>query len=122
MNEKRVHDLLEQVEYLGADGQRWVFRVGNDITRLEDKDRLWIQVEFLDFNDDHQTGRKWRLSQHMTDSEIVLTAWKAVLTAEEHEARERFRFQGARIFGPHISVYKLAEVARQLDCLDLRSV
>jgi hypothetical protein len=53
-------------------------------------------------------GRKWRLSPHMTDSEIVSTAFKAFLTAEEHECRERFRFKGQRIFGPHLDVHALA--------------
>ncbi len=34
------------------------------------------------------SGRKWFLSPHMTKSEVVATAFKAVLTALEHEARE----------------------------------
>jgi len=52
-------------------------------------------------------GRKWLLSQHMTDSEIVQTALLAVLVCEEHEARERFRYRGAAIFGPHQDVEDL---------------
>ena len=57
-----------------------------------------------------QHSRKWMLSEHMTDSEIVQTALLAVLTAEEHEAREQFLFDGAAVFGPHFSVRALAEV------------
>jgi hypothetical protein len=40
----------------------------------------------------------------------VRTALKAVLTAEEHEARERFLFRGRAIFGPNIDVDGLREV------------
>lgn len=59
------------------------------------------------------TGRKWRLSAHMTKSEIVTTALKAVLTAVEHEAREAFKFQGRAIFGPHIDVEALVALVDQ---------
>ncbi len=49
-------------------------------------------------------SRKWRLSENMTRSEIAQTALKAVLTAEEHEARERFLYKGRAIFGPHHNI------------------
>jgi hypothetical protein len=41
-----------------------------------------------------QKSRKWLLSAHMTKTEIVNTAWFAVKTAIEHEAREEFFYQG----------------------------
>ena len=52
-------------------------------------------------------GRKWRLSQYMTHSEVVQTAFLAVLTTLEHEARERFTYRGRTIFDPHYDVEKL---------------
>ena len=52
-------------------------------------------------------GRKWFLSFHMTRSEVVQTAFKAVLTALEHEARESFLYRDQPIFGPHFDVEKL---------------
>lgn len=55
-------------------------------------------------------GRKWRLSPHMTKSELVQTALKAALTAVEHEARERFLYRGQPIFGPHFDVDSLVEI------------
>jgi len=60
-------------------------------------------------------GRKWDISAHMTESEIVFTVWKAVLTFLEHEARENFTYKGKKIFDPHISVNALLEVCEQLD-------
>lgn len=67
-----------------------------------------------------QHGRKWKLSRFMTKSEIVQTAFKAILTAEEHEVRERFRYRGAAIFGPHFDVDKLVGLAATPVALDAR--
>lgn len=49
-------------------------------------------------------GRKWYVSPHMTRSEIVQTAFKAVLTALEHEARESFKFRGVPVLDPHLDL------------------
>ncbi len=62
-----------------------------------------------------QTGRKWYLSLYMTESELVLTAFKAALTAEEHECREHFTYQGHRILNPHISVRALISICADED-------
>ena len=67
-----------------------------------------------------QTTRKWRLSQHMTASEIVQTAFKCVLTAVEHEAREQFTYRGQAIFGPHFDVEALVAIRRS-SRLEVRS-
>lgn len=58
------------------------------------------------------TGRKWLLSPAMTKSEVIQTAFKAVLTAVEHEVRERFRYAGQPIFHPHYDVDALWRLAR----------
>jgi hypothetical protein len=47
----------------------------------------------------------------MTDAEILGTALKAVLTAEEHEARERFLYLGRAVYGPHMSLLALWHAA-----------
>ena len=46
----------------------------------------------------------------MTRSEIVSTAFLAVLTALEHEAREQFRYRGRPIYSPHYDVEVLAKL------------
>lgn len=68
----------------------------------------------------YQQGRKWLVEPDMTDSEIVLTALKAVLTFAEHEAREAFRYKGSKIFQPHLDLDDLAEFARKKENLSLR--
>lgn len=62
-----------------------------------------------------QYTRKWLISPATVESEIVKTAFKLCATSAEHRLREGFTWQGARIFGPHIDVYALLEVARKVD-------
>ena len=54
-----------------------------------------------------QFTRKWLLSPHMTDSEIVFTAFKCCLTSAEHRCRENFHFRDQQIMSPHLSIYDL---------------
>ena len=68
----------------------------------------------------HWTTRKWLLSPHMTKSEIIQTAFKCILAAEEHEAREKFLYKGKSVFGPHFDVDKLHELCEMPDALDAR--
>lgn len=66
----------------------------------------------------HRTGRqmmmhcrKWYISQHACPSEVVQTALLAAIQAEEHEARERFRFDGVSVYAPHLNVKDLVPLA-----------
>lgn len=102
---KGIYETLSGVKYLD-----WTFYVGSK------GPSMYLQVSF-DINGKHWTGRKWLLSEHMTKSEIIQTAFKAVLTAVEHETREMFTYKGKAIFGPHFDVDVLAQVA---DCVDVR--
>lgn len=66
------------------------------------------------------SGRKWTISVHMTDGEIVQTIFKACLTAIEHEIREKFKYRGVSIFDPHYDIEKLVELRRQPDSIKER--
>ncbi len=57
-----------------------------------------------------QKTRKWQLSEHMTESELIQTAFKCVLTALEHEAREQFTYKGRAVYGPHFDVNALIDL------------
>jgi hypothetical protein len=92
----------------------WEFSVA------EAKGAIYLQASFR--VEDPETGgwvtmrsRKWLISLHSTESEIVQTALKAVLTAEEHEAREAFLYDGVALFSPHISVRAHLEIAARED-------
>jgi len=46
-------------------------------------------------------GRPWPISLNTTNGDLVQTAFKALLTAAEHELREGFTFQGETVCDPH---------------------
>ncbi len=84
----------------------------------EDKPYLqlrWVTQDVVAETISEQSSRKWMLSHYMTPSEIVQTALKAVLAAEEHEAREQFTYRGKAIFGPHFDVEELVKIVDRLD-------
>lgn len=48
-----------------------------------------------------QESRRWLIPYTATEDDIVPTCLLLVLTAEEHEAREWFAYDGEQVFGPH---------------------
>lgn len=109
MKLEEIRSTVDEIEYRG-----WWINV------VEDGDFGYLQVAFHAEDSDTgilevQRGRKWKLSPHMTRSEVVQTAFKAILTAEEHEARERFTYRGTAVFGPHLDVERLVALARHTD-------
>jgi hypothetical protein len=59
-----------------------------------------------------QCGRRWPVDAGASPSEVVQTAFKAVVTWLEHEAREGFTYRGSTVFGPHFDVDGLAALCR----------
>ncbi|SRR5258708_17168739 len=90
--ENRVYEVLANIKYLD-----WTIEARWEMPGW------YLQIVFPDEGIVWK-GRKWRLSENMTRSEIAQTALKAVLTAVEHEAREHFLYKGRAIFGPHHNV------------------
>lgn len=61
------------------------------------------------------TSRKWFLSQHMGEGELVQTAFMAALTAEEHETREQFFYEQDRPFQPHVDFNAMRLASRTIE-------
>ena len=61
------------------------------------------------------TSRKWFLSIHMGEGELVQTAFMAALTAEEHEARESFFYEQDRPFQPHVDFNAMRLASRTIE-------
>lgn len=80
----------------------------------------WLRVKGEDREEGPWAGRKWYLSPHMTDSEVVQTAFAAVMAAMEHEVREKFRFGNASPFNPHFHVDDLAHLDTVIQSRDIR--
>lgn len=84
----------------------WSFNVD-----VDEHQTPFLQITFWS-DEQLQVCRKWLLYHTMNVSEFVKTCWMAVLAAEEHEAREAFRFRGVKVMNPHVDVEKLAEFYR----------
>jgi hypothetical protein len=52
-------------------------------------------------------GRKWYVSPHSIEDEVVKTCWMAIETALKHEAMEEFLYEGQAPFHPHHPVQSL---------------
>lgn len=87
---------------------------------LPDRDGAIVQGAYFEECVDtgkrmEQKTRRWLISPHATDSEIVQTLFKLCLTSMEHRAREHFRYRGRPIFGPHFDVDALHSVCDMTD-------
>jgi len=105
--------IVDKIQY-----KDWRIRIG------QNEEHFFLQILF-DAPDNHtsvieeQRCRKWQLSVHMTVSEVVRTAYKAVVGAEEHEIGEHFTYKGELIFNPHVDVETLVDIINR-DRLDTR--
>jgi hypothetical protein len=55
-----------------------------------------------------QKARKWYVSSHACEGEVVRTCYKAIEAAEIHELQEQFKYCGQKIFDPHLHPEDLA--------------
>lgn len=56
-------------------------------------------------------SRKWYLSEHMTDDEIIKTAYLAFEIAVKHEILEGFKVNGKSLFNPHVNYTDLLTIS-----------
>lgn len=66
-------------------------------------------------------GKGWP-SPHSTRNEIVQMIFGLYKGYWEHEARENFQYRGRRVFGPHMDVDAIWEVANRVDVRSLKHV
>jgi len=59
-------------------------------------------------------GRKWYLSDHMTDDEIIKTAYAAFEMAVKHEILEGFKVDGKSLFNPHVDFEELLKIEKEI--------
>jgi len=107
---------LEEVKNIVADirYKDWTLRAERD--NADENGRVFLQWVYADAcvitgNTEEWHCRKWYLSPHMLESEIVKTAFAAALAAEEHDTREKFSYKSIRLFNPHISLEAMMEAA-----------
>jgi len=112
MELEHVEELIRSIEFEFA-GEHWRFELKDEGGRLHLR-TAFILPDCETRVATRMNGRWFPLSQHMTRSEVVGTAFLAVMTAVEHEVREAFTFKGERIYGPHHDVDGLVAMCRSV--------
>lgn len=84
-------------------GSRWYFQVEAD------------RVDAITGEPGVGRGGKAYLSPHACRSELAQTAFGLFKAYEEHECREWFRYDGAQVYGPHVDVLALVEIAHRTE-------
>ena len=108
MTEQECEELIRAIDY-----KDWGFETNYSLGEMR------LRVEF-DADGERQYGRWWLIDLDIaTKSDIVQTALKAALTAEEHETREHFYFHKRRLYSPHFDPDALASLAQYRNNLSL---
>jgi hypothetical protein len=112
-SEVDFQNILRRISYPGFE---YVLRHdGHFYLQIDCKGKCNVTGEDLSWS-----SRKWRLSTHMTDGEVVQTAFMATMTAIEHETRENFKYRNVTVFDPHYDIEKLVALRSQPDALKER--
>ena len=88
------------------------------VSSAEDDFYLQLHCDEIDIhsgNPSIQQGRQWHISRSASPSQIVQTAFKAVITWVEHDAREHFLYKGEQVFGPHFDIDRLVDLCKSPD-------
>lgn len=111
----KAQELVDEItaEVLGA---KIFFALQRD-KKQPKNGRLYIQCYYITpctvtGKDAEWRGRKWYLSDHMTDDEIVKTCYAAFKAAVEHEVMEGFKIASLRVFNPHTPFKTLLTASR----------
>lgn len=97
-------DVVNSIQYK----EGWNFQISQN---AENEFVLQLCIPVVDvLTKEHRLafGRKW-IIPFKQEGDILRTALMAVLTMEEHEARELFKYKGAAIYGPHQEISRLLD-------------
>jgi hypothetical protein len=124
MNLEQMQEIVNLCEF-ALDGIPYTFTVTekNGVPYLQ---ASYQERDIVTGEDKLQKTRKWQLSEHMVEQEIVGTVFLCIQTSVEHRTREHFLYKpspelkGRRIFQPHFSPKVLWEAAGHKSSLDYR--
>ena len=85
---------------------------------LKGGDRIFIQAEYdspctLTGEKQSWKGRKYYLSEYMTDDEVIKTCYVAFEQAVKHEVMEGFKVDNIILFNPHINYEELLKISHK---------
>lgn len=110
-----VRKLIETIK-ASVFGTEISFKVSHD-DEFENG-RVYVQPYYVDEcrvtgEEQEWKGRKWYLSRHMTEDEVVKTCYAAFKACVEHEIMEGFSYNDEVVFNPHAPFQKCIEAGRE---------
>jgi len=106
---------MDWIEVAGQIIKQCRFPDYNFVVEVDGRGAVYLQGSYWEADTvsgevELQYTRRWFLSPAMSNSEIVQTAFKCVMTSMEHKAREWFTWKDRAIFQPHPNIDKLYEI------------
>ena len=109
-----VETIIERIS-MNLFGQTFNVRAEKD---NKGGDRIFVQITYEspcnktgEVKEWH--GRKWYLSEHMTEDEIIKTCFAAFKATVEHETMEAFKVDDIILFNPHINYEELLKISNK---------
>lgn len=117
MTIEQIQSLCSNVRMSCLGNESFFLRIERDNENPENG-RIFIQVVYNapctktnEWKEWH--GRKFYLSKHMTQDEVVKTAYLAFKLAVEHEIMEGFGVGGKTLFNPHVDFSELLSISHR---------
>lgn len=116
MTTKDIEDIVSQIEIFDRKFEIKAIHVpmGNINTPIVVG--WYLQVTY--FEPDVDTGkvelqksRKWLIELDASETDVVHTAFSAVMRSYDHVVQEHFMYKGKRIYSPHFSVEDRLKIA-----------
>ena len=112
---ERVQKIIDRIS-INLFGQ--VFKVVALQDQIFPNNRIFLQVSYsapdsFTGKEDTWRGRKWYLSEYMTDDEIIKTAYAAFEACIKHEVMENFKVDNITLFNPHINFEELLKISHK---------
>lgn len=112
---QEIRRLLQRIKLSIFDKE---FSIRCEIDNKYDAGRIFLQIVYKakctkTGEEQEWHGRKFYLSDHMTDDEVVKTAYTAFESSVKHETMEGFTVDGIVLFNPHINFEELLKVSNK---------
>lgn len=109
LDETRLKTIVNNIEIF--DRKFLITRVSTDPSA-----GWFLQVTYDEIDVDtgrvaEQRSRKWLIEPDATETDVVRTVFAAVSRSYAHVIAEHFTYKGKRVFGPHVSIDALIDVA-----------
>ena len=109
-----IRKLVSQIKFKCLDKD---FRILVELDKIYSK-RVYIQVSYVSTctksgNSEEWKGRKYYLSEFMTDDEVIKTCYVACESAVKHEIMEGFTVNNIVLFNPHVDYKELLKISNK---------